>query len=361
MSIVFLFKSGRLERLKGTAAFPTEFFYGYVELQTAGAPVDLLDESVFGFDRPMPPGWKGLSFISSALFGIHAWAVHRLAGHLDQFGAARKVVAANNAYGVALAYLKARGRLRPDLVFLAMGLVGGSPRPLLRWAYGRLFRHVTLATISRAERDHLAAMFPDITVHYVPFGVDHRFWTPADVPGEYVLTVGNDPHRDYGTMIRAWRPDFPDLRIITGLNLPTRLPANIEVIAGDWRSMRLSDVALREMVQGCRFVVVPIHDTMQPAGQSACLQAMACGKAVILSDIAGLWDSGLMRHGENCILVPPGDVDALGHAVRELLDNPKRARAIGQAARRTVENHLNVDAMARAMSELCIENQTHAV
>jgi glycosyltransferase involved in cell wall biosynthesis len=38
---------------------------------------------------------------------------------------------------------------------------------------------------------------------------------------------------------------------------------------------------------------------------------MACGKAVILSDTAGLWDREQMRHGEICYLVRPGDPAAM--------------------------------------------------
>jgi glycosyltransferase involved in cell wall biosynthesis len=360
--VIFLFKRGRRERLDADAAGPTEFFYGYAELKDAGASVDLVDERAFGFGGRMPPGWAVLSRISTAVFGIHAWAVHRLARGLDRLSPAGTVVAVNNAYGVALAYLKARGRLRPGVVFLAMGLVDGTPRPLVRRAYARILRHVTLAAISRPEREHLAAVLPGVSVHYVPFGVDHRFWTPegAGDNGDYVLSVGNDPHRDYDTLIRAWRPDFPDLRIVTRLPVPAQPSSNVEVIAGDWRTQRLSDAALRDLVRGSRFIVVPVRDTLQPSGQSACLQAMACGKAVVLSDIAGLWDRGLMRDGENCILVPPGDAEALGQAVQRLLDNPDRAQAIGRAARRTVEEHLNVDAMAWAMRELCLEAQVRA-
>lgn len=361
--VVFLFKRGRRERLEAGGDWPSEFFYGYVEMKNAGAPVDLLDEAAFGIGARTAPVWTALTIISSALFGLNAWAIHRLSKGLDRLSQAREVVVVNNAYGLALAYLKARGRLPGGVVFIAMGLVGAAPPLLVRWVYGRILRHVTVAVISRAEREHLAALFSDIKVHYVPFGVDHRFWTPGEGQdkGDYVLSVGNDKNRDFHTLIRAWRPEFPTLRIVTQRAVPATLPANVEVIAGDWRAQVLSDGELRDMVRGSRFVVVPSRDTMQPAGQSACLQAMACGKAVVLSDIAGLWDRGLMRHGENCILVKPGDAGALGRAVQGLLDDPEVARDIGQAARRTVEDHLNVDVMARAVRALCFENQANAV
>ena len=97
-------------------------------------------------------------------------------------------------------------------------------------------------------------MLPDVSVTYVPFGVDHRFWTPASESGQggYVLSVGNDPYRDYETLVRAWRPDYPKLRIVTRSAVPAPLPANVEVIAGDWRTQHLSDAELRAMVRGSR-------------------------------------------------------------------------------------------------------------
>ncbi len=339
---------------------PTEFFYGYIELQKSGLSVDMIDDGAFGLGEPMGPVWTALSLASTAIFGIHARAIHNFAERLDLLSPARSVVAVNNSYGLALAYLKARGRLGPDVIFLAMGLIGERPNPLVRWIYSRILPHVTLAVISRAEREHLAALFPGVETHYVPFGVDHRFWTPGrpdDVEGD-VLSVGNDPHRDYETLVEAWTAGFPRLTIVTRLAVPAHPLKNIEVVAGDWRTQRLSDADLRKMVQGSRLVVIPVRDTMQPSGQSACLQAMACGKAVVLSDIAGLWDRNLMRDGENCVLVPPGDTAALRSAVQSLLDNPGRAQAIGQAARHTVEKHFNMDIMTEAMKKLCLK--THA-
>lgn len=354
--VLFLFKSGRRERLAADSNGPTEFFYGYVELRKSGQSVDMVDENAFGFDQPLDPVWKVLSLASTALFGVHAWAVHRFNRRRDLLAATHAIVAVNNSYGIALAYLKMRGRLPANVVFLAMGLIGTNPRPLVRMIYKRILPHVQLAVISRSEQEHLAAMFPLAEPHYIPFGVDHRFWIPGsqDDFGDYVLSVGNDPHRDYGTLVDAWMTEFPQLKIVTKLPIPDHGPKNIEIVAGDWRTQRLNDGELRDMVQRSRLVVIPVRETLQPSGQSACLQAMACGKAVILSDIAGLWDRNLMRSGHNCILVPPGDTQALHHAVRSLLNEPDRAAAIGQAARSTVERHFNVDIMTAAMKKLCL-------
>ena len=178
-SVTFLFKAGRRERIERARAGPSEFFYGYVELNDRGVPVNLVDERVFGFDDSPPRVWTALSRLSVALCGIHAWAVHRLARRIDRLATAQVIVTLNNTYGVALACLKTFGRVRPAVIFVAMGLLDESPRERIVRSYLLILRNVTLAVVSRPERDHLAAKLPGIDVHYLPFGVDHNFWQPS--------------------------------------------------------------------------------------------------------------------------------------------------------------------------------------
>ncbi|WP_334407339.1 glycosyltransferase [Bradyrhizobium sp. AZCC 2289] len=61
----------------------------------------------------------------------------------------------------------------------------------------------------------------------------------------------------------------------------------------------------------------------KPARQSS--EAMASGKAVVASDVGGMPD--LVDPGETGLLVPPGDPQALAHAMQRLLeDRALRAR-----------------------------------
>jgi glycosyltransferase involved in cell wall biosynthesis len=71
------------------------------------------------------------------------------------------------------------------------------------------------------------------------------------------------------------------------------------------------------------------------------LEAMACGKACIATDVPGSRD--LIVHGESGWLVPPEDPDALAHALRGLANDPGLRARLGQAARLRVVQHFTIE------------------
>jgi len=233
-----------------------------------------------------------------------------------------------------------------------MGLLPMRPSPLEVRMFRYFARHIHLVCISRGEQAFLQRLIPNQRIHYIPFGVDQNFWSPqSDSTSDYVFAIGNDKNRDWRTLISAWNEDLPRLKIVTSMPVPSA-PPNVEVIRGDWRNQILGDEELRTLVRGARFVVVPLHDTIQPAGQSACLQAMACGKAVILSNIAGLWDRELMRDGVSVLLTPPENVTALSDNIRRLTVDQGMVERLGLSARRVICESLNVDNMAASLLHL---------
>ncbi len=352
--IAFLFKEGRQARLTAGVSGPREFFYGYTEIVNGDIPVSLVEETDLGCG--LRPRWmeRLATTVTHGIAGLNAESMNRIINQrsLSVLNQHRVIVATTNSQGLSLALACALGRLRSRVLLIAMGVMDPAAPPLRTHICRRLLRHVAIAPISRGEEQFLRQRLgPDQDLAYLPFGVDHRFWVPAPADHHqngYVLSIGNDPRRDYKTLAQAWGPEFPPLKIITRLHVPPS-PGNVEVIAGDWNSSLLSDQEIRSLIQGARFVVLPLRQTIQPSGQSVCLQAMACGKAVILSDIDGLWDRDVMKDGATCLLVPPGSIEGLQTAVRSLIDNPGQARDIGARARTAVENNLNLDIMASAM------------
>lgn len=78
------------------------------------------------------------------------------------------------------------------------------------------------------------------------------------------------------------------------------------------------------------------------------LEAMAMERPVAGSDFSGIPE--VVRHGETGLLFPPGDAVALSVALRALLLDPERARAMGRAASAFVREHF--DARRNAQRQL---------
>jgi glycosyltransferase involved in cell wall biosynthesis len=80
------------------------------------------------------------------------------------------------------------------------------------------------------------------------------------------------------------------------------------------------------------------------------LEAMALGRPVIASGVGGV--SSVVQDGRTGLIVPPGDSEALARRILELLDNPTRARAIGEEARRYVADEFDASHMVLQTAEL---------
>lgn len=81
-------------------------------------------------------------------------------------------------------------------------------------------------------------------------------------------------------------------------------------------------------------VVLP---SLEEGFSNAVLEAMARARPVIASDSGG--NSEMVVADQTGLLVPPTNPEALAKAMLELLANPARARALGQAGRERVEEH----------------------
>jgi glycosyltransferase involved in cell wall biosynthesis len=265
------------------------------------------------------------------------------------------VVATTTGTAVALAAWRAARRLDTPLV----GIVAG----LLNDPWGRLRRTTTLPLLRRmhamlygpGEAPGLEALDPGLAgrIHVNRFGVDTAFWSPGGTPGGDVLAIGNDGHRDWETLVAAAPLIGADVTVLTRHPAPSGLPGNVRWQPADWHRRLLSDAEVRDAYRSAAVVVVPVQDVPQPSGQSVTLQASSCARPVVLTRTRGLWDPDVLLDGENVVLVPPGDADALAAAVARLLADPSAAEEIGRSARETVETTAGIEGYAARLLEVC--------
>jgi len=85
----------------------------------------------------------------------------------------------------------------------------------------------------------------------------------------------------------------------------------------------------------------------------ALLEAMACGKPVIGSDIPGISD--VVTHGKNGLLVPAGNPEVLAAAVLTLLNDEDFRRRLGQKARQLMVEKYNWDIIIKKIEKVYYE------
>jgi D-inositol-3-phosphate glycosyltransferase len=213
-----------------------------------------------------------------------------------------------------------------------------------------------IATCSDEAFELRALGVPGNRISVVPCGVDTELFTP-DGPAEggrkrthRIMTVGRlVPRKGVDLVIEALAEltrdvrDDVELMIVGGSQ-------GAESAASDPEVKRLLDLAeslgigdrvrLRgQVAQGSMPAVLRSADIVvcspwyEPFGIVP-LEAMACGVPVIAAAVGGLIDS--VVHGKTGFLVPPRDAGAIAGAIAELLDEPARLAAMGDAGRARV-------------------------
>lgn len=80
------------------------------------------------------------------------------------------------------------------------------------------------------------------------------------------------------------------------------------------------------------------------------IEAASCGRPIVATNAPGCRE--IVIDGENGILVPTKDVDALVAAITDLLESPERRKAMGQAGRNLVEAQFSLDRVIGETLEL---------
>ena len=337
---------------------PIDFLYGFPLLETDKIASD------FGEGDDKSNDWtRRLCYpfesIISRIVGI-GFSLHIVIIHWNKIVSSDVVVSTVDTCGLPLALLKWLKLINTPVVYISQGL---AHRLYARKGslIGRAVRYIYSLFLQSIERVIVlgeGAALPviqELNIHseqvfVLQFGVDDQFWTPHSVEkhDEYILSVGTDAARDYPTLLNAIDDQF--VRIISRQRIPDNLLAsNVQV------SSEHSFLELRNIYRGARFVVVPLHDVDQPSGQSVALQAMACGRAVIITHTQGLWEPQYMRHKETCYLVNPGDVHNLRETISHLCANPEEVEEVGANARRLIESRYNVRLLASDLQRHIIE------
>ena len=189
----------------------------------------------------------------------------------------------------------------------------------------------------------IAMGIPEKQIPLIAFHADTKFYQPtfdATVNPTQICSAGLE-WRDYPTLIHAVAA-MSQLTVCLAAASPWSKHTNeTEKIAlpAQIRARRYSYDELRTLYAESAFVVVPLYDNDFQAGVTTLLEAMAMGKAVIITRTQGQTD--VIQNGETGIYVSPADVGELKSAIETLQGNPALCLQMGMKARQWVENCAN--------------------
>lgn len=256
--------------------------------------------------------------------------------------------------GVPLALaMRARGRRTPHLV-LGHHLTTGAKRRVFRLLRPQA-RMSRVLVHSRRQLDLAAVQLgiPLARLAYVPYAADTGFWSPrpaAEPSDERPLIVAcGREHRDYATLAAACG-DLPvRIRVAAGSlfspsareDRPDAWPANFDVGFAE-------PLALRDLYARAAVVAVPLVPTDFQAGVTVIVEAMAMGKALVVSATDGQRD--VIEDGVTGVMVPPGDAGTLRDAIARLIADPAERRRLGANARDAAVARFGLDAYADGLA-----------
>jgi glycosyltransferase involved in cell wall biosynthesis len=282
----------------------------------------------------------------------HAGFVTRVLGHIAGRPAAQTLAAflrgssyehicvwADNI-GFSLALLHKIARVNRDLVLVACWPSRAGKAFMLK----RLRVHTHLRAMVGYSSAQLKIAASRLTVprsklHLLLQPVDERFWRPSPALGANLICSVGSTGRDYPTLLSAVRDVEVELRIAIGsIDVADRalerhlvrrgLPPNTTI-------QHLGPLELRGLYEAARFVILPLDDVESDCGVTALTEAMAMGKAVILTRTRGQID--VIEDGVQGIYVPPRDPHSLRAAIEYLLAHPAEAERMGRAGRALAE------------------------
>lgn len=301
-------------------------------LARAGADVELATSPFRFGELPRPDGYRRSERfypLSSRLFKRSRLRLPlKAAEHVDVMRSlSRARVDVLHLQWLALPQADVHLRFRSPSVFTAHDLLPrrtASRRDLWRRLLER-FDRVVVHT--ERGRDVLAEL--GVEARVIPHPVYPSAATRAD-DGHTILSLGViRPYKGLPDAIEVTRR-LPDARLLVAGDPAMPLDGLRDAERVEWRLGYLPAAELDRALSEATVAVFPYRAELDQSG--ALLQALGAGVPAVVYDVAGLGEP-VRAYGAGRV-VPPGDIEALTEAVRELLDDPSEARAGAERARR---------------------------
>jgi glycosyltransferase involved in cell wall biosynthesis len=224
-----------------------------------------------------------------------------------------------------------------------------------QWLLSWLIKKADLLTVLSPENLKVArSLFPHVRSEFVLFGINADKLTPVKKGKIHhpirILSLGNDPHRDWQILIHAIN-DFSDCCLkIASLKVTEEMiynHTNIEKI------IITSNSHLFSAYDWADIVVVALKQNLHASGITVLQEATALGLPVICSDMGGL---RAYFSDREIYFIPSGNPAEIQKAISKLAeDDQLRWALVERAQARMKTGGLNSRSYARRHAELSRE------
>jgi len=268
------------------------------------------------FFSTMAARWAGVPVVIASKRWLHSPLRYRIANGVG-FRAATRVIANSDAVAASL---QRDDRLARDRVVVVPNFVDET-------AFGPPSSHVRQAWVRELGLES-SAVVVGIVASLLPI-------------------------KDHATLLRAMAalvPEWPAVRLVIVGQGPEleRLRALADQL-GIAHAVRFA--GLRPQVPSFHFLFdISVLSSVSEGFPNSLVEAMAAGRPIVATDVGGVCDA--VRHGENGILVPPGDPTAFADALRVLLRDVDLRRRMGAAGARRAREEFHAATVVGSLERL---------
>lgn len=362
---LFLFRDSPLRRA-ALAASPNDpvrySLYGADELARRGHQVAIRLARAGGYPRIYH--WPG--YFCDRLLRRRSWSSGLFAAafsFLTEIRRVRIVVSTVDSIGIPLLWMKRWGLFKTPLIYISVGFperLAAMP-PEGQGVYRDLLglSDVVIAfgyEESLKLKEFLGVPFQS-RVRFIPFGAHTGLFSlpRGDVSdGPDVLSVGADPMRDFQVILRTaeLRPDwkFELTASAEHASRLTRLPQNVRL------STDMPFTQTLERMNSARVVALPVRENSYSGATTTLLQAMALGRATVVSRVGAIRDGyGFIDH-QNLRWVESNDPVRWAEILDQLMSDDDGRLRLGQRAQAHAATSLSwqrfTDAIGAALAEV---------
>lgn len=333
-------------RLWQSGQYPGHHLWGATHLKQYGVETEILPYEKYGFLKKMSQKLRFLGDLDQQL---------RVLFHSSDYDI---LYAACQTNTFLLSMLRAIGLYRKPMSIVVHHPIKNKQILQNKWLFALLLNgHDQFLCLTKEIKQQLEqdlAISPD-RVHIIEWGTDLAFYNLEEIPpcsnvSPFIISAGKTC-RDYDTLVRALDGTNIALKIYcSGESAPsiTDFSTNIEVIFKHPTGNAISYQDLLVEYQKSLAIAIPLPETRNLAGLTSLLDAMALGKAVIITRNQQI-DIDIEKEKIG-LIVEPGNILGWREAVTYLIEHPEIAIEMGQRGRYLCEKKYNLDVFSAKLA-----------